>query len=245
VRRIVFVGTSDAFGAGGRRQAAILLESRTGRILLDCAPTTGTGLAALGIERESIDAILLSHYHADHFAGLPQFLLASLYEDRRARPLVVAGPGDVASRVWAAARAMGHAFDPEAFPFELRFTSLAAGRELDLGAARVSAFAAHHQPDSEPHGLVVEAGTTRVVYTGDTGWFEGLAGEVEGASLLVSECTFFERDFEYHMNYRTLRDRMDELDCGRIIITHLGAEMAHRRGALEIETADDGLTVPL
>ena len=42
-----FIGTSDAFGAAGRRQSAILVRSETGALLLDCGATTVTGLESL------------------------------------------------------------------------------------------------------------------------------------------------------------------------------------------------------
>ena len=80
---VVFIGTGDAFGAGGRRQAAILLRVPEGSLLLDCGTTTLTGLAALGIPRDSIGTIAISHFHADHFGGIPSFLLAAVHEDRR------------------------------------------------------------------------------------------------------------------------------------------------------------------
>src|SRR5262245_63859222 len=60
---VVFVGTSDAFGAGGRRQSALVLRAPNGGALLDCGTTTSTGLAALGIQRDEIDCILISHFH--------------------------------------------------------------------------------------------------------------------------------------------------------------------------------------
>ena len=47
------------------------------------------------------------------------------------------------------------------------------------------------------------------------------------------------------MNYETLLSERDRFDCGRIVITHLGEEMADRRGQCSFETADDGLIVPL
>ena len=51
---VVFVGTSDAFGAGGRRQSALLVRAAHGGVLMDCGSTTTSGLAALGIERAEI-----------------------------------------------------------------------------------------------------------------------------------------------------------------------------------------------
>jgi ribonuclease BN (tRNA processing enzyme) len=41
---LVFVGTGDAFGAGGRRQSAMLLRTGTGAVLNDCGATTSGGL---------------------------------------------------------------------------------------------------------------------------------------------------------------------------------------------------------
>ena len=89
---VIFIGSSDAFGAGGRRQSAILLRNSSGTALIDCGGTTLTGLAQLGIARNEIDAILVSHYHGDHFMGIPQFLLAAIYEDSRSTPLPIAAP---------------------------------------------------------------------------------------------------------------------------------------------------------
>ena len=68
---LVFVGTSDAFGAGGRRQSAMVLRAPHGAVLVDCGATTCTGLSAVGIPRAEIDAIVISHFHADHFGGVP------------------------------------------------------------------------------------------------------------------------------------------------------------------------------
>ena len=89
---VAFIGTSDAFGAGGRRQSAVFVRAPGGGVLLDCGSTTGTGLSAMGIERGEIDTILVSHFHGDHFGGIPSVLLAALYDDERKEPLRIAGP---------------------------------------------------------------------------------------------------------------------------------------------------------
>lgn len=240
---VVFIGTSDAFGAGGRRQSAIFVRAPSGGILLDCGGTTLTGLQELGIERGEIDTILLSHFHGDHFGGVPPLLLASLYEDRRSAPLRVAGPPGVEARVRALASTMGFGLEEQEWRFPLRFEEFRGEAPLELGPVRASAFPTHHSPDSMPHGLSLELGAQRLAYSGDTGWFDGLPKAVAGADLFVSECTYAAPGFEYHLNYEILLERLERFDCGRILLTHLGAQMAQRRGSCEIETADDGLRV--
>jgi ribonuclease BN (tRNA processing enzyme) len=239
--RVRFVGTSDAFGAGGRRQAGIFVETATGGLLLDCAPTTGTGLAALGIARDAIDAVAISHFHADHFAGIPQLVLAAIYEDERRHPLLIAGPPGIRARVFELADAVGYPLDERPMPFELRFAELGTGHAAEIGPARVTAFETLHDPASCPHGLSVEAGGRRLVYSGDTGWFDGLAAQARGADLFVCECTFYENPLQGHLSYRVFDAQRAAIACERLVLTHLGSEMTDRRGQLEVETADDGL----
>lgn len=243
MNEIVFVGTSDAFGAGGRRQSAIFVRHASGGLLLDCGATTCSGLDALSIPRDEVDTVLVSHFHGDHFGGIPALLLAALYEDERKHPLRVIGPPGTEQRVRELAAAMGHPLDGRPFDFRLEFGELTPGRAIELGPLRVEAFATHHSPDSVPHGFVIEQGRTRLAYSGDTGWFNGLPARVAGSQLFICECTYRTAGFEYHLNLETLEARRGEFDCGRIVLTHLGADMADRR--CSFETADDGLRLRL
>jgi ribonuclease BN (tRNA processing enzyme) len=239
---IVFIGTSDAFGAGGRRQAAILVRAPHGSVLLDCAATTLTGLAALEISREEIDAVLITHFHADHFGGVPQLLLAAVHEDGRKRPLRIAGPRGVERRVREACAALGHPLEGRAV-FPVLFQELPAGAAIEVGPVVARSFEVRHDPEAVPHGLAIASGADRIVYTGDTGWFDGLPAAAAGAGLFICECTLLTRGFEHHLSYEELIEKRREFDGVRMILTHLGREMAARRGACEIETADDGLAL--
>jgi ribonuclease BN (tRNA processing enzyme) len=242
---VVFVGTGDAFGAGGRRQAAILVRTPEGTALVDCGATTTTGLAALEIRRDEIDLILVSHFHADHFGGIPLLLLATVHEDGRRRPLCIAGPIGIESRVMAASAALGHSFEGRAWPFPLIFQELGARRESRLGPFVVRPFAVHHAPDALPHGYRLTTGAGEIVYTGDTGWFEALPDAARGADLFVCECTQRHRGFDYHLSLEELTAQRGRFACGRMLLTHLGPEMTDLRGACAFETADDGLVIRL
>ncbi len=242
---IVFIGTGDAFGAGGRRQSAILLRAPNGGVLIDCGATTATGLCELGIDRGEIDTILVSHFHGDHFAGIPTLLLAALYEDKRKQPLRIAGPPGIKMRVHAVAAAMGYAIEERDWSFPILFEEFRVGNQAEAGPVRIRAFEAVHQPDTFPHGLVIDTGARRVAYSGDTGWFDTLPREVGDADLFICECTYHDYDFAFHINHETLVERKHEFECGRIVLTHLGAEMTGRRGNAAFETADDGLSLKI
>ena len=242
---VLFVGTSDAFGAGGRRQSAIVLRGSSGSVLLDCGATTGSGLHELGIAIDEIDAILISHFHGDHFGGVPLLLLAALYEEERRHPLWIAGPPGIEARVRGLAAAMGHALEGRDWSFPIAFEELPAGRRCEVGPARVQSFETHHSPDAVPHGLRIEAGGPRIAYSGDTGWFDALPSRVAGSDLFICECTYHQSGFEYHLSHEELCEQRSRFDCGRLIITHLGEEMAQRRASCDFEAADDGLKVEL
>ena len=242
---IVFVGTSDAFGAGGRRQSAVFLRAPGGGVLIDCGTTTSTGLNELGIDRNEIDSIVISHFHGDHFGGIPILLLAALYEDDRKHPLRIAGPVGIERHVRSLAASMCYAIEDREWTFGIDFHEFHPGQQLEVGPVRVDAFETLHQPHTCPHGLVVDTGTRKVAYSGDTGWFDDLPNHVAGSDLFVCECTFMHSDFGYHINHEELVTHRDELEVGRVILTHLGAEMREKVAQAAFDTADDGMVVKL
>ena len=91
----------------------------------------------------------------------------------------------------------------------------------------------------------ISDGALKVAYSGDTGWFDDLPRQVGESDLFVSECTYHTNVFDLHLNHAQLVEHRDDFACGRVILTHLGSEMAGRRGAAEFETADDGLILQL
>lgn len=240
-----FIGTSDAFGAGGRRQSAFIARDPHGTLLVDCGLTTNTGLSYEGISRNEIDAILVSHFHADHFGGIPLILIAALYQDRRTRPLEIAGPPGIESRVKDLAVAMGHPLDSREWTFDVTYTELVAGMAREVGPANVTSFETLHNKDSCPHGLQIAFDKRKIVYSGDTGWFDQLPEYVEGADLFICECTYCEAEFDMHLSLEQLQERAPGFGCERLILTHLGTDMSDGRASVPFETADDGMRVKI
>ncbi len=242
---VVFIGTSDAFGAGGRRQSAVLLRAPNGGVLLDCGQTTCAGLCDLGIERDEIDVIAISHFHGDHYGGIPTQLLAALNADPRTKPRHVGGPTGIEMRVRELTAALCYEVEERNWTFPIHYAEFADGHSIEAGPVKLDAFSTVHQAHTHPHGLIADTGRARVVYSGDTGWFPELPARVVDADLFVCECTYHSTRFDFHLNHELLVEHEKEFECGRIVLTHLGSEMTNRRGQAAFETADDGSVIKL
>ncbi|CAM3332946.1 ribonuclease Z [Rhodothermus bifroesti] len=95
---IIPLGTASAIPTRTRALSSVALE-RAGRLLLfDCGEGTQYRLMAAGLKPSRLEAVLITHFHGDHFYGLFG-LLATLSMINRKQPLVVVGPQGLAQTV--------------------------------------------------------------------------------------------------------------------------------------------------
>ena len=69
--RVQFIGCGDAFGSGGRFNTCFHVEGIGANFLIDCGASSLIAMKQLPIDRTAIDLILLTHFHPDHFGGVP------------------------------------------------------------------------------------------------------------------------------------------------------------------------------
>jgi ribonuclease BN (tRNA processing enzyme) len=238
------VGAGDAFGSGGRFQACATVHAPEGHALLDCGATSLVALKRLGIDPNTIDAVLVTHLHGDHFGGLP-FLILDGQFSRRTRTLVVAGPPGLAERL---PRAM-EAFYPGSSAVERRFAvevvELPERVETTVGPFRASAFPVEHASGAASYGLRLLAGGKVVACSGDTAWTDALLEIAHGADLFLCEAYTYERAVRFHLPYAAIREHRARLGCRRLLLTHPSPDLLARRADLADELADDGLTLAL
>src|SRR5439155_4259801 len=87
-----------ALGSGGRSNTCFHVTGGNVNFLIDCGASSLPALKRLDIIRDDIDLILITHFHGDHFGGLP-FLLLDAQFTRRTRPLIIAGPQGIEERL--------------------------------------------------------------------------------------------------------------------------------------------------
>ena len=171
-----FVGCGDAFGSGGRFNTCFHLVGNEINALIDCGATSLVALNKLAIDRNDIDIIFISHFHADHIGGLPFFILEANYVLKRERPLTIAGPPGLKSRY---PELMEAAF-PGTNESAIALPADAAGTgdrpaQPRSAPCKVTPFHVMHDDRAGPClGFRFEAEGKIIGFSGDTEWTDAL-----------------------------------------------------------------------
>jgi len=219
--KLTIVGCSGSFPGPDSPASCYLVEApyegRTYRILLDL------GSGALGavqkyVGLESIDAVLLSHLHADHCMDLCGFYVVRKYRPGGALPLLpVYGPEGTSDRI----RSAYDLQDDETMTREFDFRTYPEG-PFTVGPFEVAVTQVDHPVVA--YGIRVSAGGRSLAYTGDTGPCEEVVDLAKGADLLLAEASFLEGGVNppnVHMTGREAALAATDAGVGRLVITHV------------------------
>ena len=242
--QLQFVGCGDAFGSGGRFNTCFHVTGAQTNFLIDCGASSLVALKGLDIALNDIQTILITHFHADHFGGLPFFLLDAQFFSKRRAPLTIAGPAGLPE--WLE-RCMETAFPgssgtQQKFPMELM--ELTPEVPASVGPLTVTPYqAVHGNPGGPFFSLRVEAEDRTLAYTGDTAWTESIIDAARNVDLFVAEAYFRDKQVPLHLDLATLEARLPEIGAKRVVLTHMSDDMLAQLDGLPYDTAEDGMTV--
>lgn len=143
---VAFLGTGGAVPSARRSTASLLVARGGERLMFDCGEGTQRQLQrSLGLVQ--VDAIFLTHFHADHFLGVPGLLKTYDLTGRRA-PLTVYGPRGLHDLFRTLTRLVGR------LGFKLELVELEPGEAVPLEGAEVRAFPVEHAVRAVGYALV-------------------------------------------------------------------------------------------
>jgi ribonuclease BN (tRNA processing enzyme) len=246
--KATIVGSGDAFGSGGRSHTCFRLDAGTRTVLVDFGAAAIVAWHRLGFDVNDIDAVIVSHLHGDHFGGLPFLLLEFQFEARRTRPLIVAGPPGLRTRLDQAV----DVFFPNAIEvgwrFPLEVIEIAPGGSAVVAGMSVTSAEVNHPSGAPATAVRVSDGRRTFAYSGDTEWTDALLGIADGADLFVIECYAATRHVPGHIDWKTLQAKLPFLAAKRIAVTHMGPPARARAdeiAAAGVQVLDDGAIIDL
>jgi ribonuclease Z len=134
---VVFLGTSGSAPTAQRATSATLIRRGGDRLLVDCGEGTQRQLLRSDVGLVDLEHVLLTHFHADHYLGLPGMLKTFALRGREL-PLTVYGPEGLRDLFGTLRRVFG------TLTYPVETVELRPGDEIDRGDYVIRAFAVDH-----------------------------------------------------------------------------------------------------
>ncbi|GAA1687402.1 MBL fold metallo-hydrolase [Nonomuraea maheshkhaliensis] len=215
--KVTIVGCSGSYPGPDSPASCYLLETDGFRMLLDLG-SGSLGALQRHVGIYDVDAICLSHLHADHCLDICGYHVARTYGPGAPYPLVpVYAPADAPRRLGAA---YGMPDEP-GLETAFEFRTLTPG-VYEIGPFTLTAGLVNHPV--EAYGFRVANGTRSVAYSGDTGETDELVKLAAGADLLLCEASFVEGPdlpTGLHLTGRQAAEHAAKADVGQLVLTHL------------------------
>jgi ribonuclease Z len=144
---LVFLGTSGSAPTASRGPTALLVRRGGDRLLFDCAEGTQRQLMRSTVGLPDLEQIFISHFHADHYLGLPGMLKTFALRQRET-PLTIYGPPGMRDLFADLRRVFGKV----AYPVEV--VEVRAGEALERDGYRILVFPVHHGVSAVGYALV-------------------------------------------------------------------------------------------
>ena len=227
--RITVLGKSPAWQDAGGACSGYLVETDGACVLLDC----GSGVfGKLRRHREywEVDAVVISHLHADHILDLVPYASALTYAprprpgtDRPARPRLIAPAG--------AAEALGRICGGAGMPEQhveraLALSEYVPGDAFELGPLRLRFRSVPHFLPT--HAVELREGDARLTFSADSSPSADLCDFARDTSLLLIEATLPRPEAEGprgHLTPSEAGEHGRRARARRLVLTHFAQEL--------------------
>ena len=216
--RLTVVGCSGS-GPGPASPASCYLVEHDGfRVLLDLGNGSFGALQALA-DPDTVDAVYLSHLHADHCLDVAPFVVWHRYSGLATKPRVpLFAPVGAERRL-----ALAYDADGDGLTDVFDFVPVGAGR-LELGPFTAELVRTAHPV--ECYAIRLTAGGRSLVYTGDTGASAAVVELARGADVLLSEAAHPDipgLPQDLHLTGREAGEHAAAAGVVRLLLTHVPA----------------------
>ncbi len=216
--KLTVVGSSGSFPGPDSPASCYLIQHEGTNILFDL------GNGALGalqkyLDIYDLDAVFLSHLHADHCADVGALYVSLRYHPLGVKdPIAVYGPTGVHQRL---VESYGPTDEPGVLGY-LDVNEYSEGEPVTVGSIKITPFGVDHV--IQGFGFRAEAGGRTLVYSGDTDACPELVTASRGADLALFEAAYIESlpyDRHVHMTGKTAAQCAVDAEVDRLILTHI------------------------
>lgn len=224
--KITFAGTSSGMAVASRAPSALFIEIDQDAFLIDAGDGTARQLVKFNLDYSRIRAIIITHMHADHAAGLIG-LIQLMHLSGREEPIVVFVPDSIQHKISELLPL--HQMFQEKWSFRVLFRGI-----LDMQKETISSlsfetvrnshldknefYAQNHDVSTDSYSLLLgQNNLNKCVYTSDIWDYSHLQDKTNNIDTLITECTHV--PFEEGIRFAEMNS------ISRIIFTHISPDV--------------------
>jgi ribonuclease BN (tRNA processing enzyme) len=212
------IGSGEAFSSELGNTSYLLQGGGLPTVLFDCGYQVPERLWKADLHQD-IDAICLTHLHADHVFGIVP-LVCRFWEEKRKKPLIIfAGTGS--ESYFQKLINMGYPGLLSRLGFALEFEELSRADELEFEGLKIRTAPTHHSVENLTYRIdFKKSGLKSFAVSGDGRITSETCALVQDVDLLLQEIYSVDSDIPVHMDLQRFSDWAATADIGKIAVAH-------------------------
>ena len=215
--KIHFLGVGEACDERCPNTSLHVTTGKGQRFLIDCGFTTPHLYFGYYREPDELDAVWISHFHGDHFFGIP-LLLLRFWEMGRKKKLVIAGQQGTREKV-AAAMELAYPGFMTRLMYHLDFAEIEPGHVREIAGTNWSTAENVHSQRSL--ALCLDDADHRIFYSGDGRPTRETQTLARGCDLIVHEAFWLDKEVENHGNIISCLEFVGKAGVKHLALVHL------------------------
>ena len=221
--KLTFLGVGEACDPEHGNTSFQVVTANNIHLLCDCGFTIPHAYFATCQDSEQLDLVWISHFHGDHFFGIP-LLLLRLWEMGRRRPLTLCGQRGVGQQVMKAMELSFSGFAAQ-FSYEINFVEIEPKQRHEVAGLSLQTVKTVHWQRNL--GLLLDDGERKLYYSGDGRPTAGVAEMVRQCDLAVHEAFMLQDEFPYHGSITGCLQLVDKCTPCNLALVHLERKFRH------------------
>ena len=211
--KVVFLGTGEAFDENNPNNSSLIISEKT-NLLLDCGFTTPHELWKHNNDQNLLDAVYISHLHADHYFGFPA-LVMRMWEEGRVKPFTVICQEDISKKIMETA----YPGFLQKFNFEIKFQKAEISKEIKLNDLELSFSETKHS--GRNLAVRIKSDGKSICYSGDGDFTEETRELYKNSDLVIQETYLYDENKIGHATITDTIKMAEENNIKCLALTHI------------------------
>ncbi len=215
--KITFLGVGEACDQQFVNTSVLITAANSCQLMLDCGFSIPHRYFSLFDDPEKPDAVWISHFHGDHFFGMP-LLLLRLWEMGRTKPLTIISQHGVEEKIISLMDTAYKGFSRK-LQYPLEFKELEPGEKIQFKNLTMQAAQTVHSERNL--GLLVEENDKKIYYSGDGRPSEQAIKLINNCDLIIHESFKMVDDIPNHGSIESNLKLLKQTNSRQLALVHL------------------------